>query len=35
MLHGLRDIKKRNSKKYGDVGETLLRQNFSMFVSNM
>jgi hypothetical protein len=29
MLHNLRDIKKTNSKKYEDVGETLLRQNFS------
>jgi hypothetical protein len=30
MLHSLRDIKKTNSKKYGGVGETLLRQNFSL-----
>jgi hypothetical protein len=30
MLHSLRDIKKTNSKKYEGVGETLLRQNFSL-----
>jgi hypothetical protein len=30
MLHSLRDIKKTNLKKYGGVGETLLRQNFSL-----
>jgi hypothetical protein len=29
MLQSLRDKKKFNSKKYRDVGETLLRQNFS------
>jgi hypothetical protein len=29
----LRDIKKTNSKKYGGVGETLLRQNFCMHMS--
>jgi hypothetical protein len=32
MLHSLRDIKKINLKKYGDVGETLLRQNFFIFL---
>jgi hypothetical protein len=30
MLHSLRDIKKTNLKKYGGIGETLLRQNFSL-----
>jgi hypothetical protein len=30
MLHSLKDIKKTNSKKYGGIGETLLRQNFSL-----